>query len=809
MPQLVRHTTLFPLVFLLLTICLPGKREAHAEDSAGATRVPLEASASQQAVVTAIGVVTSKAGTQITINGNTDLNYKYFIVEGQSLVIDIPGAKSNVWPTEQKLDDEFVSRIQVAALTGESPVVRVVLALKKTNDFTVTGENGRIVVFFAIPKESASPGKTALNRVLEVTATRIANVFRVAVKTDAKPSYRVLESDNPKRITVAIDGAAPVPGLRKDSDYSSLNESVTRVATSSGPRDAGVVLVAIDVRQPLPFQVVADGHGLTIDFSSAVSGGPVPSRPVAPAVSAGPLATDPAASSAADPARVTTLYAGRKITLDFVDADIADIFRLIAEISQMNIIASDDVKGKRSVKMTDVPWDQALDLILKTNIPQLAQIPDGENVLRIVTISRLTQEQNEAEEKKGKNIKLQEDSRRLIQFREAALEDEKLLKVKKQKREEITATAVREPLQDYIISLKNSEMADVKPKVFSYLEEQEVIKGVELTSGKTITTVNPSPNAATPSGVVAGSTQLEQTTIDFRINETNCPGCLMTLDNRTKTFFFKMYPLYMEKVLYIVNTLDTPKKIDSVLIEARIVEVVSDFSQSIGIQWGGTFAADAAHGNATKYAFPNTIGISGTQPGNYLVNLPASGAVSGIGLSLGHIANTLSLDARLSAMEMLGKTKILSNPKILTLNNMPAKINIGSQLPMPRTTVTGERSVEWKDVGILLNVTPEITSDDKVVMKVTIEKSSRGATVPTTEGDMFSIERRGAETNVIVVDGETTVIGGIYIQSESGNNSGVPGLSKIPLLGWLFKSRSNNTARTELMIFLTPKINRY
>jgi len=787
-----------------MTIFLPWVREACAEDP-GLSATPLAETEATQPVVTAIGVVKSKTGTQITISGNFDLSYEYFVIEGRSLAIDIPGARSTVWPAEQQVDDEFVSRIQVAAQTGGKSGVRVALALKKPDGFTVRGENGRIVVLFPTQQGSASPSRPPLNRVFEVTATRIANAFRVAVKTDAKPSYRILESGDTKRIVVAIDSAQLEPDSRKASDYANLDTPVTRIATWSEPKDPTVVLVAIDLRQPLPFRVFTDGYGLNVDFSIAVSGGTesVSPVPISQALTPGSTLSDPPAVSVMDPARVARNYTGRKITLDFLDADIADIFRLIADVAQMNIIASDDVKGKRSVKMTEVPWDRALDLILKTNIPQLSQISDGDNVVRIVTLSRLLQEQAETEKKKIEALKLQGDSRKLEQLREDALVEAKLFMAKKQKREEITALAVREPLKDYKISLNNAEMQDVWRDIKTHLQEREIIT---LSSA-----------AGRISGVVAGTSQAENAGIEWRINEETCPNCLISIDTRTKTIFFKMYPLYMEKVLYIVNILDTPKRIDSVLIEARIVEVVSDLSQALGVQWGGTFAADAAHGNATSYAFPNSINIgggvqqgeTGLNPGTFMVNLPATGATSGIGLSLGHIANTLSLDIKLSALEKMGKTKILSNPKILTLNNKAAKINIGSQLPIPKTDSTGSRSVEWKDVGILLDVTPEITSDDKVVMKVNIEKSSRGVTVSTTDGEMFSIERRGAATNVIVADGETTVIGGIFIQSDSDNNSSVPGLSKIPLLGWLFKTNSKSTDRTELMIFLTPRINRY
>jgi len=189
-----------------------------------------------------------------------------------------------------------------------------------------------------------------------------------------------------------------------------------------------------------------------------------------------------------------------------------------------------------------------------------------------------------------------------------------------------------------------------------------------------------------------------------------------------------------------------------------------------------------------------------------MVNLPASNPTAGIGLSFGHIASTFSLDMQLSAMEELGKTKILSSPKILVVQNEKASINIGDRLPIPQTDVEGNRTVSFEKTGILLEVTPQVTNDGQVFMDIHIEKSQRGDTVPTTEGPMFSINSRDATTKVLVRDGETAVIGGIIQEENIENRGNVPGLSDIPLLGWMFRSKDTEERRTELLIFLTPRI---
>jgi type IV pilus assembly protein PilQ len=157
-------------------------------------------------------------------------------------------------------------------------------------------------------------------------------------------------------------------------------------------------------------------------------------------------------------------------------------------------------------------------------------------------------------------------------------------------------------------------------------------------------------------------------------------------------------------------------------------------------------------------------------------------------------------------MEQMGKTKILSTPRILVVQNEEAMINIGQELPIPSTDAEGNRTVTWRAVGINLTVKPQVTNDGKVFMHIRVAKESQGDPVPTTEGLMFSINSNKAETQVLIADGETAVIGGLTEEGTQESKAGTPGLSSLPGLGWLFSQRSKASARKELMIFLTPKI---
>jgi type IV pilus assembly protein PilQ len=374
-----------------------------------------------------------------------------------------------------------------------------------------------------------------------------------------------------------------------------------------------------------------------------------------------------------------------------------------------------------SIKLADVPWDQALDLILKTNQPQLAQIRESENIVRITTADKIRDE---------------------LQRQRSFEED---------KKKSADAQKALEPVfsKTFAVSyIEASKMGDFVSKLEKFKSTQGIIQ----------------------------------------------------FDDRTKNIIIWDTAQKLVELEQVIKSWDAPTP--AVLVEARIVFVTSGFSQSVGVQWNANTIKDNAHGNATQYAFPNSVQIGGQQvgtggadsmgsmPANYLVNLPSTVASGGVGFTLGHIANTLSLDLRLSAGESMSKVKILANPKVLVIQNEQAVINLGSQLPIPKTDAEGNRTVEWKDVGIKLDVTPQITNDKRVFMDINIENSTQGDNVQTTEGAMFSINTTRAQSKVLIADGETTVIGGIFVEQTSGQSDSIPGLSKIPILGWLFKNKT-------------------
>lgn len=283
-------------------------------------------------------------------------------------------------------------------------------------------------------------------------------------------------------------------------------------------------------------------------------------------------------------------------------------------------------------------------------------------------------------------------------------------------------------------------------------------------------------------------------------------------DVRTNTLIISDIPEKINDIKRLIKTLDTPPL--QVSIEARIVETNINYVENFGIQWGYNFVADAAHGNQTTLKFPSNIAVQGNQLqsqgspfvgplGGYAVNLPAGGANSGSLFSLGNVSNTFRLDMALSAMESKGKGRVISAPKTTTQNNMEASITQGKQIPV-QTIQNNTISVVYRVAALELKVTPQITPDGHIITKLSIDNNS--ADFGNLVNDIPPITTQSIKTSVMIPDGGTIVIGGMYKIEKSTTKAGVPLLSKIPLLGSLFRNSAKRREQKELLIFVTPRI---
>jgi len=291
----------------------------------------------------------------------------------------------------------------------------------------------------------------------------------------------------------------------------------------------------------------------------------------------------------------------------------------------------------------------------------------------------------------------------------------------------------------------------------------------------------------------------------------------VSVDKRTNTLIVKDISENLESIRVLVESLDA--QVPQVLIEARIVETNDTFTKQLGIQWGGDFAFSQANGNPTGLVFPSVLGVAGgatdnqtptagtSNTPNFAVNLPApvgTGSGGGIGLTMGSVGGAVNLNIRLSALESAGHARIVSSPKILTLDNREATISQGTSIPISVVSAAGVQTVFVQAV-LELRVTPHVTPDGNIQLQISASKNEPDFQNTGARGDP-TIIRRQAETELLIKDGDTTVIGGIYTRNAGTNLSAVPFFHKIPILGIFFKTSIENERRGELLIFITPRI---
>jgi type IV pilus assembly protein PilQ len=409
-------------------------------------------------------------------------------------------------------------------------------------------------------------------------------------------------------------------------------------------------------------------------------------------------------------------FIGRRISLDFQQADISNVLRLIAEVSGFNIVVGEGVKNKVTMKLANVPWDQALEMLLKMNA--LGMIRQG-NIVWVDTLQNIAKQQDE----------------------EARAKDSK---------------AKAEPIVTRVFYIRNLNALEVQTSLRQNLSPRGTM------------TVSAASNA------------------------------LIISDTESK----------LDVLRQLLDGVDL--EVPQVQIEARIVQADTTYTRSLGVQWGISNVNQLGSSSGTSAFKTGTTGSFGAQVSDFLINLPANPglpSVPGAGFSIGKTDGAM-LDVRLSAGELLGLTKVIAAPKITTLDKRDAKIAQGESIPFQTTSLQGTQTT-FVDANLELNVTPQITSRDpkeigkQILMKV---RATRNAVGARSNPAGPSIDRREATTQVLVRDGETMVIGGVFVDTQSNNVAGIPYLSRIPVLGWLFKNKTENVSKQELLIFLTPTI---
>lgn len=446
--------------------------------------------------------------------------------------------------------------------------------------------------------------------------------------------------------------------------------------------------------------------------------------------------------------RAPQTYSGKKISLDFQDIPVRQVLQLLAEFTDVNMVAADSVQGQISIRLKDVPWDQALDIILKSK--NLDKRRNG-NVIWIAPVSEL--------------IKAEEDEAKAI------------------------AQSVKlAPIQTDYIQLNYAKVADVEKLI---------------TERKNATTTGNTQNTAN-NDELAGNLL--------------SPRGSVSSDIRTNTLIVNDTAQKIDEIRKMIELIDVPVK--QVMIEARIVRASNDFSKAFGVKWGVlsqgiTNNNDLLVGGSDQTLWdlrdPEEDDVTGgysytiERPDNLNVDLGVENAAGKIAFGLISLSDFM-LDLELSASEADGLTEIVSTPKVLTADKQKASIKSGVQIPYQTTSGTGTGAttqIEFKDAVLLLDVTPSITPDGKVSMKLNIAKD---ALAGYAENGEALISTNQIDTNVLVNNGETIVLGGVFETENSNSVTKVPFFGDLPWVGNLFKTTSKVDNRNELLIFVTPRI---
>jgi len=301
------------------------------------------------------------------------------------------------------------------------------------------------------------------------------------------------------------------------------------------------------------------------------------------------------------------------------------------------------------------------------------------------------------------------------------------------------------------------------------------------------------------------------------------PRGRVSVDERTNQLIVSDVAANINLIEDLVRSLDT--QTSQVVIEARIVEARSNYLRQLGVQWGGTAFRDAAHGNATGLVFPSDVAVGGgasdsstpraglpylaspASSPDFAVNLPAAvgtGSGGALGLMLGSIGGAFNLNLRLSALENLGQARILSSPRISTMDNVEASIEQGVSIPIAIVSAQGIQTI-FVDAKLNLTVRPHVTNEGTIIMNIHVSRNEPDFANTGARGDP-TILKKEAKTVMLVRDGDTAVIGGIYQRNAGMNYAKVPFFADLPILGYFFRSRKENDDRTEFLVFITPRI---
>lgn len=642
---------------------------------------------------------------------------------------------------------EEVNTVSVADVPAADADVLLIRELKIIDD------NGQQGVFAKLNRPPSDVSHVVLSNpsrlLIELSGPTGENIIaeRYAVENPLIEQVQLGSDPGKIRLTLLLKGST-APTVSVDDLKDTIVAFVGEPAGTQEPVRESIVFTqrAVPGIAPAPAPV-------------AMPVAPPPPAPMARITEAPPPPPPPAVqvTTESSHARPKKLYYGQPISLDLKDANVHNVLRLLADVSGLNIVATDDVTGTITLRLNDIPWDQALDIILQAQ--NLESVHEG-NVLRVSTVKRLREEREE-----------QQKAARAAQTVEA--------------------------LQVAYIQVNYAKASKLA----------SLIAGSDR------------PQAGGSRGFGGRSD------IDEEFGVLSRRGSVM-VDEFTNTLIVRDIDRGIRNARDLVKRLDV--QIPQVLIESNIVEATTDFSRQLGVQWGYNANIGPQTGTSTGSNFPGTVNFGGSGLGTgsggvpFLVDFPAKGNFapgtgSVLDLALGSLNGAQSLDIRLTALEQKGQGRIISRPRVVTLNNVAATIQsltiLRVRLPSTGTVIntgaggaagTAQTATEKIETGITLEVTPQVSSDGFVLLDM-FAKSSQADFTRTVDNIPTEITRQ-ATSHVLVRDGQTVVLGGIYRDTQTENMNGVPWFNAIPGLGWLFKSEGKDKRREDLLVFLTPRV---
>lgn len=683
----------------------------------------------------------SEQATRVAITNSKAVPYTTFkLVQPLRIIVDVTALPTEGLTGPDVSKDGIIKAIAFERMDDKSLVTRVTATLYEDVEYSVQEKDGIIDVLLSLKKpyetveppavaskEEAvaqkeprlffAPGETKLNQILGIDFFMLPkNKSRVTITTREKAEYELSRKD-PLTLLLEIKEVTIRPELTRYIDSSHFRGVVNRITPIVRVPDRSVAF-EIQLKEMIPYHLMGTEQEIRLDFNKTsvkppaktITTARLAKTTVAPEQI--PREVEPVVGPPRSPRpRKYQKYTGERMTLDFANADIRNILKLIGEISKKNLVWGPEVKGTVSMRLKNVPWDQALDIVLMSN--DLDKIEEG-NIIWITTKGKIRNLEKEKQEK----LRAQQES----------------IKAAKAADEEIQAA---EPLVTGYITVNYADVGDIKKRI------DENVKG---------------------------------------------PRGKLSVDTRSKTIIFTDIASNIEKARALKKRLDTPIK--QVMIEARIVDAKTTFARDLGVNWTGTYQnpwGGGGPGNTYTYDFATNFS-------------PLAGSMFDIGFT----SATMVLNARITLGETEGKLKTISAPKIITQDNQTATIKQGTTLYIPYTDIEGNRTAKEVDATLELNVTPQITPNNMVTMNITVNDDFPD--YANRVGEYVPILTKSATTKMMIASGDTVVIGGIYKEFKGISNEGTPWFRKIPLLGWFFGTESKLIEKSELLIFLTPRV---